>query len=107
MTRGFASDIMVYFDAGLGDEKKKTPQAAITFVMISVIMGVMSIVLTLIGVPVGGVVFGGMGLVVGGFSFGRAFTAEGNLRKILSALVAAALLMSVLGFMLGFSNMLG
>ena len=98
---------MVYFDAGLEDEKRKTPQAAITFVMIAVIMGVMSIVLVLIDIPVGGAVFGGMGLLIGGFSFGRAFTAEGNLKKILCGLVAASLLMSVIGFMLGFSNMLG
>ncbi len=98
---------MVYFDSGLGDDKPKTPASTATLVGISVILGVFAIVMYFINLGAGAAVFGGMGLVLGGFSFGRAFTAPGNLRKIFTALVAVSLILSVMGFMLGFASLVG
>ena len=98
---------MVQFDAGLGDQKKKSPVSAMTVVGIAAICGILSIVCYLVSVSAGAVVFGAIGLVVGGFSFGRAFTAEGDLRKVLTALVAVGLILSVIGFMLGFAGLIG
>ena len=97
---------MVILDPEMEGGKKNTPQTAVTFVMIAVIFGIMSIVLAILKIGIGGVVFGGMGLVFGGFTFGRAFSVGGSTGKVLTALVGASLLLSVIGFMLGFASLL-
>jgi len=97
---------MVILDPEMEGGKKNTPQTAITFVMIAVIFGIMSIVLAFLNIGIGAVVFGGMGLVFGGFTFGRAFSVGGQTGKILTALVAVSLLLAVIGFMLGFAALL-
>ena len=96
---------MVYFDAGLGDDKPKSPVSSITVISIAVLCGVLSLVTYLVSISAAAVVFGGIGLVIGGFSFGRAFTAPGKMRNVLTALVAVSLILSVVGFMLGFSGL--
>ncbi len=97
---------MVILDPEMGGSRKNTPQSAMTFVMIAVIFGIMAIALALFGIGLGGIIFGGMGLVFGGFTFGRAFSVGGTTGKILSALVGVSLMLSVIGFMLGFSAFL-
>lgn len=97
----------MYFDSGLGGgDKPAGSVSAITVVGIAAVLGVMAMVLVLVKIYWGGLIFGACGLLLGGFSFARAFTAKGNLRTVLTVVVAAALILSVLGFMLGLKGIL-
>ncbi len=97
----------MYFDSGIdGGDRAKSPTFAITIVGIAAIFGVLAIVLVLLKIYWGGLIFGAGGLLMGGFSFARAFTAKGSMRTVLTAIVAVALILSVLGFMLGFKGIL-
>ena len=96
----------MYFDPGTGGDRTKNPVSATTIVAIAAIFGILAISLWFFKIYWGGLVFGACGLLMGGFSFARAFTAEGSMRTVLTAVVAVALILSVLGFMLGFKGIL-
>lgn len=98
---------MVYFDSGLGEDKPKSPMAGYTAIALAVVFGILSVVLYFVDVPAGSAVFGAAGLVLGGFSFGKAYVLGGSRRNLLMGAVGAALLLSVVGFMLGFAKLLG
>ena len=98
---------MVYFDSGLGEDKPKSPVAGFTAIGLAVVFGILSIAMYFLDVPAGGAVMGAVGLILGGFSFGKAYVLGGKKRNLLMGLVGAALLMSVVGFMLGFAKLLG
>jgi len=98
---------MVTFEPEPVREKKTSPRTSIYMVTLALAAGIASVVCYLVSVPMAATVFGAIGLLFGGFCFGRAFTAPGKLRNILTGMVAATLLLSVVGFMLGFSGLLG
>ncbi|MCQ2085243.1 MAG: hypothetical protein MJZ21_03750 [archaeon] len=94
-------------DFELEGSKKAAPKiGAIHMVVVTDIIAVIGIACYLAGVGIGAAIFGGLGLVMGGYSMGFVHKhAESNV-KLLLGLSGAALLISVIAFMMGFMAIL-
>ena len=77
------------------------------FAVTSVILGVLSIVFYLVNVAAGAVVFGGLGMFLGGYtqSFVRITGVKDEKKKLFTAIAIVGLAISVIGFMLGFAGL--
>lgn len=96
---------MIDFDAG--DKKSAAPQiGAMNLTLIALIVAIVSIVCYFPKIYYGCVIFGGVGLVLGGYCMGYIHRhGTGNI-KVLLGLSGAALLISVIAFMFGFNGII-
>ena len=85
-------------------ERKAPPIGAFNLILIAIVIAALGLVCVLVKVPVGAAVFGAIGLVMGGYSMGYVNKHANGDRKLL-ALSGAALLISVIAFMLGFVDL--
>ncbi len=93
---------MIDFDAGKEETRKVPPIGAFNLALISLVIGILSVVFLVPKVYVGCAVFGAMGLLFGGYAMGYSHKhATGNV-KVLFGMSGASLLLSVIGFMMGF-----
>ncbi len=93
---------MIDFDAGKEETRKVPPIGAFNLVLIALVVGVLSVVFLVPKIYTGCAVFGALGLLFGGYAMGYVHRhASGNV-KVLFGLSGASLLLSVIGFMLGF-----
>lgn len=79
---------------------QRRKQNVSTFAYITLLCGV-SATLLLMFVPVVSIILGGVGLVLGGYSFNLSRIAEKENAKVVVAISAIGLLFSMLGFILG------
>lgn len=78
--------------------------SAIHLCILLMIMGVLSIATALAGVGIAGVIFGAVGLVLGGYTMGKARHIGPEKRNLFLALCAVGLILSVVGFLLGYAD---
>lgn len=77
------------------------------FAIGSIALGVISIVSIFMGVGLFGAIMGGLGMFLGGYtqSFVRVAGVKDDKRKILVIISVVGLILSVIGFMFGFSSL--
>ena len=77
------------------------------FAIGSVILGIISIVLVLVDIAAGAAVLGAFGMFLGGYtqSFVRVVGVKDDKRTIFLCIAIAGLLLSVVGFILGFAKL--
>ena len=77
------------------------------FAVGSVVLGAISLVSFFLSIPIAAVIFGGVGMFLGGYtqSFVRVVGVTDEKKKLFTALALIGLAISVVGFMLGFSKL--
>lgn len=85
--------------------KKEGGEKAKIFAPITFVLGIISAVL-LYFFPVGSIVFGGAGLLLGGYAFNISRAYEAKEKNIFIALSAIGLLLSMISFIMGFGGLL-
>ncbi len=84
-------------------EKEKGEKAKV-FAPVTFIVGVSAMILLMFQ-PIGSIIFGGTGLLMGGYSFNTSRAYEASSKNVFIALSAIGLLLSMVGFILGFSRL--
>ncbi len=93
-------------DFELEGKKKAAPKIGAYYLTgITVVAAVIGIVCYAAGVHIGAAIFGGVGLVLGGYSMGFVRKHGESNVKLLMGLAGVSLLISVTAFMMGFLGM--
>ncbi len=93
---------MIDFDAGKEETRKVPPIGAFNLALIALVIAILSVVLLVPKIYAGCAVFGAMGLLFGGYAMGYSHKHAPENIKVLFAMSGVSLLLSVLGFMMGF-----
>jgi len=86
---------------------EKAPSSVVNLCVGAAALGVIAIVGHLVGVFILAVVFGALGLLIGGFAMSRAYRDGGMNKNSYMGIAAVGLLLSVIAFMLGFIGLVG
>ncbi len=82
--------------------RREKGERAKIFAPVTFILGISAMILLMIQ-PIASIVLGGAGLLLGGYSFNTSRAYEASSRKVLIAISAIGLLLSMVAFILGFS----
>lgn len=84
---------------------EKAPASVVNLCIGAAALGVIALVGELAGVYLMAVVFGALGLLIGGFAMSRAYRDGGMNKNVYVGIAAAGLLIAVIAFMLGFIDL--
>lgn len=84
--------------------RKETGERAKIIAPLSFIIGISALAMLWVQ-PIAGIVLGGVGLLLGSYSFNTSRAYEASTRNLFVALSAIGLLLAMIGFILGFSSL--